>query len=190
MYRPVRNKSFTSIQNSTKRLSIRRSSRRTSAADISTSTLTKGKIKPGAQSLPVSPVAPHKINMLSSAHSSSTSLSSHQAITPNKSYPALGHSKSGPPASFYSKDFINSLAPREGGYAVAATIGGVASPAGSISNDKRRTSYVDSSISRTRAPLARSAGMGRWSLDGGEVSLSYDRGHAWPLLTDDIEELW
>lgn len=168
LYQPVRNKSFTSIQNSTKRLSIRRSSRRTSAADISTSTLTKGKIKPGAQSLPVSPVAPRKINMLSSAHSSSTSLSSHQAISPNKSYPALGNCKSGPPTSFYSKDFISSLAPREGGYAVAATIGGITSPAGSMSNDRRRTSYADSSVSRTRAPLARSAGMGRWSLDGGE----------------------
>ncbi|KAE8538743.1 hypothetical protein D1P53_005106 [Cryptococcus gattii VGV] len=169
LYQPPRNKSFTSIQSSPKRLSLRRSYRRTSAADISTPTLTKDKIKPGARSMPVSPVAPRKINMLSSAHSSSTSLSSHQAIPPNKSFPALGSPKLGPPASLYSKDFISSLAPREGGYAVAATIGGIASPAGSVlSSDKRRSSYADSAVSRTRAPLARSAGMGRWSLDGGE----------------------
>lgn len=169
LYQPPRNKSFTSIQSSPKRLSLRRSYRRTSATDISTPTLTKDKIKPGAQSMPVSPVAPRKINMLSSAHSSSTSLSSHQAIPPNKSFPALGSPKLGPPASLYSKDFISSLAPREGGYAVAATIGGIASPAGSVlSSDKRRSSYADSAVSRTRAPLARSAGMGRWSLDGGE----------------------
>lgn len=140
--------------------------------------------------MPVSPVAPRKINMLSSAHSSSTSLSSHQAIPPNKSLPALGNPKLGPPASLYSKDFISSLAPREGGYAVAATIGGIASPAGSVlSSDKRRSSYADSAVSRARAPLARSAGMGRWSLDGGEVSLIYSQKYAWPLLTDSTEEL-
>lgn len=169
LYQPPRNKSFTSIQSSPKRLSLRRSYRRTSAADISAPILAKDKIKPGARSMPVSPVAPRKINMLSSAHSSSTSLSSHQAIPPNKSFPALGNPKLGPPASLYSKDLISSLAPREGGYAVAATIGGIASPAGSVlSSDKRRSSYADSAVSRTRAPLARSAGMGRWSLDGGE----------------------
>lgn len=190
MYQPPRNKSFTSIQSSPKRLSLRRSYRRTSAADISAPILAKDKIKPGARSMPVSPVAPRKINMLSSAHSSSTSLSSHQAIPPNKSFPALGNPKLGPPASLYSKDLISSLAPREGGYAVAATIGGIASPAGSVlSSDKRRSSYADSAVSRTRAPLARSAGMGRWSLDGGEVSLIYRQMYAWPLLTDSTEEL-
>ncbi|WVQ73175.1 hypothetical protein IAR50_002739 [Cryptococcus sp. DSM 104548] len=162
---PPRTKSHTSINTlGKKRMSIRRNSRRTSDASP---------VKPkagvqGIQSMPVSPVAP-KQAMMSSAHSSSTSLSSHQAISSNKSFPALNAKAGAPPTTYYSRDFLSSLAPREGGYAIAAQLGGGLGAAGTMTaaDNKRRSSYAEQG-GRARAPVARSTGMGRWSLDGGE----------------------
>ncbi|ODN81722.1 hypothetical protein L202_02116 [Cryptococcus amylolentus CBS 6039] len=150
-----------------KRMSIRSKSRRTSDTPPIN---TKPNVKAGAQSMPVSPVVP-KQAMMSSAHSSSTSLSSHQALSSNKSFPAL-NGKGGaapPPTTYYSRDFLSSLAPREGGYAIAAQLGGGLGAAGTITatDNKRRSSYAEQG-GRARAPMAKSTGMGRWSLDGGE----------------------
>jgi hypothetical protein len=73
-----------------------------------------------------------------------------------------------PPSAYYSRDFLSSLAPREGGYAIAATMGNGLGAHGTMSVDERRRSQVPDM--NKRAPMAKSAGMGRWSLDGGEVS--------------------
>jgi hypothetical protein len=95
----------------------------------------------------------------SSAHSSTTSLNS-QGFSPLKT------AGNRPPSAYYSRDFLSSLAPREGGYAIAATMGNGLGAHGAMSVDERRRSQVPD----RRAPMAKSAGMGRWSLDGGEVS--------------------
>jgi hypothetical protein len=100
--------------------------------------------------------------MLSSAHSSSTSLKSHPSL-------------SRPSSAYYSRDFLSSLAPREGGYAIAAQMGNGLGAAGTMSVEERRKSQIfDEPRRQSRAPMSRSAGMGRWSLDGGEVSLDHD----------------
>lgn len=104
---------------------------------------------------------------LSSAHSSSTDLSASGKVHP---------SLSRPPSTYYSRDFLSSLAPREGGYAIAAMMGGGLGAIGTMSvEEKRRSSMIEEQRERrpaSRAPAARSTGMGRWSLDGGEVGLS------------------
>ena len=102
---------------------------------------------------------PESMIITSSAHSSTTSLNS-QGFSPLK---ANGNR---PPSAYYSRDFLSSLAPREGGYAIAATMGNGLGAHGAMSVDERRRSQVPD----RRAPMAKSAGMGRWSLDGGEVS--------------------
>lgn len=73
-----------------------------------------------------------------------------------------------PPSTYYSRDFLSSLAPREGGYAIAATMGNGLGAHGAMSVDERRRSQYEPT--GRRAPVSKSAGMGRWSLDGGEVS--------------------
>ncbi|WVQ80562.1 hypothetical protein IAT38_002667 [Cryptococcus sp. DSM 104549] len=178
---PLRAKSTTNVPG--KRMSIRGRSRRPSA-DSTASPQSLPRTK-GIQSVPVSPVSNTKQQvMLSSAHSSSTSLSSHQTsgggIPSNKSFPAIGKQ---PPSTYYSRDFLSSLAPREGGYAIAAQMGGGLGAQGTMAvGEKRRSSYADvtdprSRSASSRAPLAKSAGMGRWSLDGGE---NFGRPYATP----------
>nr|ODN91504.1 hypothetical protein L204_05488 [Cryptococcus depauperatus CBS 7855] len=120
------------------------------------------------QSVPVSPVTTKK-RITSSAHSSTTSLASQ--LPQNKSWTSSAY----PPTSFYSRDFMSTLAPREGGYAIAAQMS-----VGPVGHDKRRSLYAENGGARTassRAPLAKSAGMGRWSLDGGE---DYGRPYSTP----------
>lgn len=122
-----------------------------------------------AKSDPSSPVAlKADSTLLSSAHSSSTSLSSHP-LTMNKSLASLNGR---PPSAYYSRDFLSSLAPREGGYAVAAAMGnGLGFVGTNAAEERRRSSVYDiGHRSLSRAPVSKSAGMGRWSLDGGEVS--------------------
>lgn len=118
-----------------------------------------------AKSMPASPIGnpPRQDIILSSAHSSSTSVASGN-MTP-KSMAVLGNR---PPSAYYARDFLTSLAPREGGYAIAAQM----STPPLISAEEKRRSVQEDMRSRptSRAPLAKSAGMGRWSLDGGEVS--------------------
>jgi hypothetical protein len=124
-------------------------------------------------STPIFGLAKPDSAFLSSAHSSSTSLASHP-LPVNKSHPALG---SRPPSAYYSRDFLSSLAPREGGYAVAAMMGNGLGAVGTMSVEERRRSTVYEEHrprSMAQAPVAKSAGMGRWSLDGGEVCLACD----------------
>ena len=117
------------------------------------------------------PVSPQDPVMISSNNSSSTSLASH-VIKPTLSQIGLN---SRPPSVYYSRDFLSSLAPREGGYAIAATMGNGLGAVGTMSVEERRRSGISTDErprSNARAPVSRSAGMGRWSLDGGEVSQS------------------
>ncbi|WWD04704.1 hypothetical protein V865_002775 [Kwoniella europaea PYCC6329] len=169
----ARSKSFTNV--ATLGMSGRRMSRRTKSRQSSIDVTTlNGKDADGLYmhnaSQPASPVA-NGMGVLSSAHSSSTSLAS-QALPPNKSFSSLGGR---PPSTYYSRDFLSSLAPREGGYAIAAQMGGGLGAVGSMSvEEKRRSSMIiDDGRAKTlgmgsRAPPSKSAGMGRWSLDGGE----------------------
>lgn len=105
-----------------------------------------------------------------SAHSSTTDLS--KGLPMNKSQASLSR----PPSTYYSRDFLSQLAPREGGYAIAAMLNSPVIPVqtspGVVSaEEKRRSANLD--IHRgSRPPTSKSAGMGRWSLDGGEVSRS------------------
>ncbi|WVW84497.1 hypothetical protein I302_106531 [Kwoniella bestiolae CBS 10118] len=168
----ARSKSFTNV--ATLGMSGRRMSRRTksrqSSIDVSAMSAKEvdGLYMHNA-SQPASPTV-NGMGVLSSAHSSSTSLAS-QALPPNKSFSSLGGR---PPSTYYSRDFLSSLAPREGGYAIAAQMGGGLGAVGTMSVEEKRRSnsmYVDDGRSRTmgsRAPPSKSAGMGRWSLDGGE----------------------
>ena len=107
-----------------------------------------------AQSQPTSPIALRKS---SSNHSSQTDL----PLAKTKSATMLAR----PPSVFYSRDFMTTLGPREGGYAVAAQM----APPQAAS---RRQSMVE-----RRAPMAKSAGM-RWSLDGGNEFLGYGNSSA------------
>ncbi|WWD18343.1 hypothetical protein CI109_102793 [Kwoniella shandongensis] len=176
---PIKSKSYTNVtvlgSKSNKRMSKRGRSSRQSSIDTTVS----GAAPMEAKSTPVSPVVytVGKPGNLSSAHSSSTSLAS-QNLPANKSFPGMIGQ---PPSTYYSRDFLSSLAPREGGYAIAATMGGGLGAAGSMSvEEKRRSVAMDDARSRStgsRAPMAKSAGMGRWSLDGGE---HYGRPYATP----------
>lgn len=102
---------------------------------------------------------------ISSAHSSSTDLS--KGLPQNKSQSSLG---TRPPSTFYSRDFLNQIGPREGGYAIAAMLSAPPtpgqSPVMSAAEEKRKSV----NLGNRPPPTSRSAGMGRWSLDGGEVS--------------------
>ena len=122
-----------------------------------------------AKSTPVSPdVGPHPQDIFGSAHSSTASLASSN-LTPSKSPVGLA---ARPPPSYYSRDILSALAPREGGYAIAAQMGGGLGAVGTMAADDRRRSglYDEPKRPVSRAPMSKSAGMGRWSLDGGEVS--------------------
>lgn len=103
---------------------------------------------------------------LSSAHSSTTSLS----IPHNKSQASLRSSR--PPSmagvGAYHYDLLGALAPRDGGYAVAAQIGHSFSPVSSVNSmDDRRSIHASppGSFRGARVPSSRSSGM-RWSVDG------------------------
>ncbi|WRT67631.1 uncharacterized protein IL334_004603 [Kwoniella shivajii] len=164
----IKSKSFTNVASlgmSNRRMS-RRSKSRQSSIDMTSPKDIDGPYNNGGP-MPNSPGV-NGMGVLSSAHSSSTSLTS-QALPPNKSFSSIGNR---PPSTYYSRDFLSSLAPREGGYAIAAQMGGGLGAAGTMSvEEKRRSTIVDDGRSRTmgsRAPPSKSAGMGRWSLDGGE----------------------
>ncbi|KAI9631898.1 uncharacterized protein MKK02DRAFT_41529 [Dioszegia hungarica] len=117
---------------------------------------------------PTSPDMPRSNSVfISSAHSSSTDLT--KGLPHNKSQASLG---ARPPSTYYSRDFLSQLAPREGGYAIAAMLsspvvpGQNSAPAMSA-EEKRRSANLE--VHRgSRPPTSRSAGMARWSLDGGE----------------------
>ncbi|KAK4684257.1 hypothetical protein P7C73_g5935, partial [Tremellales sp. Uapishka_1] len=159
---PPKSKSLTHIPSLAKRKkTLRSASVRQPSLDAMKST------KPTAKSVPASPEVnrlPEPI-FLSSAHSSSTSLTSH-AVTPKSN--AIN---SRPPSAYYSRDFLSSLAPREGGYAIAAQMGNGLGAAGTMSVEEKRRSITDdrSFVRPSRAPMSKSAGMGRWSLDGEQV---------------------
>lgn len=113
------------------------------------------------------PTSPQDV-LISSNNSSSTSLASHGLPT-NKSSATLSR----PPSAYYSRDFLSTLAPREGGYAIAAQMGNGLGAVGTMSVDERRRSGAfdnERPRSMARAPMSKSSGMGRWSIDGGEVS--------------------
>lgn len=127
-----------------------------------------------------------------STNSSSTSLASHNLHGKNKSTLSLNNGAK-PPSTYYSRDFLSTLAPREGGYAIAAMLGNGLGAQGNlaVAEEKRRSSTMlydpalglprnRSSMSMSRAPMSKSSGMGRWSLDGGEVSHSLVH----PILTE------
>ena len=149
----------------------RRSSRTPRASRQSSMDMRNDKMM-DPKSTPASPIAPPRQDavLIPSNNSSSTSLASH-LVTNNKSSPAL---ESRPPSAYYSRDLLGSLAPREGGYAIAAQMGGGLGAVGSMVVDERRKSQMYDTIGpkvSSRAPMSKSSGMGRWSLDGGEVSL-------------------
>lgn len=100
---------------------------------------------------------------ISSAHSSATDLS--KGMPGNKSMTSLG---SRPPSAYYSRDFLSQLAPREGGYAIAAMLSSPPVPSQMSAEERRRSSNLEAARI-SRPPTSKSAGMGRWSLDGGEV---------------------
>ncbi|WVQ96804.1 hypothetical protein IAU59_003911 [Kwoniella sp. CBS 9459] len=168
----MKSKSFTNVASlgmANRRMSKRGRSRQ-SSVDISPASVPKDNdgLYMHGPTISASPAKAQAVNgTLSSAQSSSTSLAS-QGLQPNKSFSSLSR----PPSTYYSRDFLSSLAPREGGYAIAAQMGGGLGAHGTMSvEEKRRSSVVDDPRSRTvgsRAPLSKSAGMGRWSLDGGE----------------------
>jgi hypothetical protein len=149
----LRSKSTTSISkiNPAKRLTIRKRASRDHSFDTPPN---EGVYLHSPNSLS----RPESMIITSSAHSSTTSLNS-QGFSPLKT------AGNRPPSAYYSRDFLSSLAPREGGYAIAATMGNGLGAHGAMSVDERRRSQVPD----RRAPMAKSAGMGRWSLDGGEV---------------------
>lgn len=95
----------------------------------------------------------------SSAHSSTTDLSMGTPIPINKSHTSLTR-----PASLgYSLDLLSTLAPREGGYALAAQMAYPGtSPASSMHSEDRRSIHTAPSFRNSRGPPARSAGM-RWN---------------------------
>ncbi|KAL7423205.1 hypothetical protein Q5752_002505 [Cryptotrichosporon argae] len=140
---PVKSKSFSHVPSISRRPT---KSRKPSVGSVTT----------GVASAPISPMTKES-PLVHSANSSSTSLHA-QSIKTNKSQPQLARPMSG----LYAPDFLHTLAPREGGYAVAAMM--------SAPEVERRRSMLGSEQRprSSRAPLARSAGMGRWSLDGGE----------------------
>ncbi|WWC62389.1 uncharacterized protein I303_104985 [Kwoniella dejecticola CBS 10117] len=177
----ARSKSFTNVATlgmSGRRMSRRAKSRQSSIDVAPINTKDVDAMYKHNTSQPASPGV-NGMGALSSAHSSSTSLAS-QALPPNKSYSSLGGR---PPSTYYSRDFLSSLAPREGGYAIAAQMGGGLGAVGTMSVEEKRRSisnFEDVRGARTmgsRAPPSKSAGMGRWSLDGGE---NYGRPYGTP----------
>lgn len=97
--------------------------------------------------------------VLSSAHSSTTSLS----FPMNKSQQSLSR----PPSMAYSLDLLNTLAPREGGYAIAAQLG--SSPYSPSSPHGSAHASPPNSFRGSRGPPAKSSGM-RWSVGGEEFT--------------------
>ncbi|WWC88825.1 uncharacterized protein L201_003738 [Kwoniella dendrophila CBS 6074] len=175
----IKSKSFTNVATlgmSGRRMSRRAKSRQSSIDVGAMNAKEVDGLYMHNSSHPSSP-AVNGMGALSSAHSSSTSLAS-QGLPPNKSFSSGGGR---PPSTYYSRDFLSSLAPREGGYAIAATMGGGLGAVGTMSvEEKRRSTVYDDGRSRTvgsRAPPSKSAGMGRWSLDGGE---NFGRPYATP----------
>ncbi|ORX40225.1 hypothetical protein BD324DRAFT_267175 [Kockovaella imperatae] len=143
---PIKSKSSTSIVSlgNSKRGTRRRASRQASQTNT-----------PGFEGPKSTPASPADY-VSHSARSSSTSLASQNV----KAHSAFMKT---PPVSYYSRDYMSSLAPREGGYAVAAQLASaMSSPTDEV------TRQPISRASSRHAPLAPSSGMGRWSLDGGE----------------------
>lgn len=170
----LKSKSTTSVASKApkqKRITIRKRSSRNQSFETPP---TDGVYLHGSTVSPNSLSRPDSMILSSSAQSSTTSLNS-QGFSPIKVTAAIGGPR--PPSTYYSRDFLSSLAPREGGYAIAATMGNGLGAHGAMSVDERRRSQYDPSV--RRAPVSKSAGMGRWSLDGGEVSLV----HSSPYLT-------
>lgn len=163
---PIKSKStlsLASVNQKTKRMTIRkRGSRNQSLVDT---TPNDGVYLHGSTVSPNSLSRPDSMILSSSAQSSTTSLNS-QSFSPIKVTSTINGTR--PPSTYYSRDFLSSLAPREGGYAIAATMGSGLGAHGAMSAEERRKSQHDPSV--RRAPVSKSAGMGRWSLDGGEVS--------------------
>lgn len=154
-----------SLRSGNKKRTTKRQSRQASL-DIPHGVPTKNIDQVYAKSTPVSP---QDAVLISSNNSSSTSLASH--VMKNKSGVSLNGNR--PPSVYYSRDFLSTLAPREGGYAIAATMGNGLGAVGTMSVEERRRSSVydnERPRSNARAPMSKSSGMGRWSLDGGEVS--------------------
>jgi len=172
----LRSKSTTSItkiaQSQSKKLTIRKRASRNQSFDTPPN---EGVYLHSPNSLS----RPESMIITSSAHSSTTSLNS-QGFSPLKT------TGNRPPSAYYSRDFLSSLAPREGGYAIAATMGNGLGAHGAMSVDERRRSQIPD----RRAPMAKSAGMGRWSLDGGEVCPISDHHDAWLIssTTPDLTE--
>lgn len=160
-----------SLRNGNKQKRISRHGSRQPSIDM---TAVPGKFVDGVPYNKSTPVSPQDAVLISSTNSSSTSLASHN-LPPNKSNLSLG---SRPPSSFQSqlyqsRDILSALAPREGGYAIAAQMGNGLGAVGTMSVEERRRSAAyegERPRSMARAPMSRSSGMGRWSLDGGEVS--------------------
>lgn len=172
----LKSKSTTSVPGAggqkQKRLTIRKKTSRQQSLDnpATNDVYLHGAVSPNSLSRPDSMI------LSSSAQSSTTSLNSQGNFSPVKVVTSNVSLNNRPPSTYYSRDFLSSLAPREGGYAIAATMGNGLGAHGAMSVDERRRSQYDPSI--RRAPMAKSAGMGRWSLDGGEVSLCLFRlGH-------------
>lgn len=181
--------SMSSLKNGSKRMSRSRKNSRQSVIEIPATTSKAAVI---SQSTPVSPVGGQDQVFVHSTNSSSTSLASHNLHGKNKSTLSLNNGAK-PPSTYYSRDFLSTLAPREGGYAIAAMLGNGLGAQGNlaVAEEKRRSSTMlydpalglprnRSSMSMSRAPMSKSSGMGRWSLDGGEVSHSLVH----PILTE------
>ena len=151
--------SMASLRSPGKRMS-RRQSRQASQTSIDVANI----MNKAAMQKP-NPTSPHDV-LISSNNSSSTSLASH-VMPSNKSTGTLSR----PPSVYYSRDFLSTLAPREGGYAIAASMGNGLGAVGTMSVEDKRRSGVDHDRPRSmaRAPMSKSSGMGRWSIDGGEV---------------------
>lgn len=156
LYEPPRkNRSLTSVASIKRRTTLRKS--KSKGANLE---------QPPAIAGAYGPKQVASKDALSSAHSSSTELS----IPHNKSHTSLS---SRPGSMFggnggYHYDLLGALAPRDGGYAIAAQIGNGFSPVSSVNSaDDRRSIHTSppGSFRGARAPSARNSGM-RWSVDG------------------------
>ena len=151
-----RSKSTTNVQSLSRRSSRLTLSRkkRQSTADV-----------------PAAAQPPSKANSIlnSSANSSLTDIPG-QKVHRNPSYASLNGR---PPSAFLynSRDFLTQMAPLEGGYAIAAAINTPSSQGNSPVASPIDSRHRGEAIRNSRPPVSRSAGMARWSLDGGEVSV-------------------
>lgn len=152
---PPKTRSLTNVASIKRRTTLRKSKSKGAAID------THPPISGGGYA----PKRAASRDALSSAHSSSTSLS----IPHNKSQASLS---SRPPSmagvGAYQYDLLGALAPRDGGYAIAAQIGHSFSPVSSVNSlDDRRSIHASppGSFRGARVPSSRSSGM-RWSVDG------------------------